>query len=119
MTNKRTTRLAFLAVVITLVALWWTNGAVTPREATWEDVTAEAKKGGYQLISTDDLWKRYSATQASLLLVDTRQEWEYRAGHIKGAVNFPIEPTWLAEWRKKGDLKRLLGEDKERTIVFY
>lgn len=119
MNNTRISLLAFLAAAITVGALWWTNGAVTPKDATWEDVTAAAKKGGYQLISTDDLWKRYSTTEASLLLVDTRQEWEYRTGHIKGAVNFPFEPTWLAEWRKKGDLDRFLGKDKERTLVFY
>lgn len=119
MKNIRITFLAFLAVAITIGALWWTNGEVTPREATWDDVTAEAEKGGYRLISTGDLWKRYSKKEEGLLLVDTRQEWEYRTGHIRGAVNFPMEPTWLAEWPKKGELESLLGEDKERTIVFY
>jgi rhodanese-related sulfurtransferase len=52
-------------------------------------------------------------------LVDTRQEWEYRTGHIKGALNFPMEPTWWARWRKAGDLRALLGPEKERGIVFY
>jgi len=51
--------------------------------------------------------------------VDTRQEWEYRTGHIRGAVNFPMEPTWLSRWRKKNALAQLLGADKNRTIVFY
>jgi rhodanese-related sulfurtransferase len=51
--------------------------------------------------------------------VDTRQEWEYRTGHIKGAVNFPMEPTWLSRWQKKGDLAALLGTDKGQPIVFY
>lgn len=119
MQQGKITLLAFLAVVVTVGALWWTNGAVTTKEATWNDVVAQAQTGGYQLISTDDLWKRYSAEDANLLLVDTRQEWEYRGGHIRGALNFPMEPTWLAEWRKKGALESLLGEDKERTIVFY
>ena len=84
-----------------------------------DDVVAEAEIGGYRLISTEDLWKRYRENRDSLLLVDTRQGWEYRTGHIKGAVNFPMEPTWLSRWRKKGDLGRLLGEDKDRTLVFY
>jgi len=119
MKKGRTTLLAFLAVAVTVGALWWTNGAVTSKEATWGDVAAEAEKGGYALISTDELWKRYNAKPSNLLLVDTRQEWEYRTGHIKGAVNFPMEPTWLAEWRKKGELGGLLGKDKKRPIVFY
>jgi rhodanese-related sulfurtransferase len=54
-----------------------------------------------------------------MLLVDTRQEWEYRSGHIKGALNFPIEPTWLSRWRNKGALAKFLGPDKNRFIVFY
>ena len=54
-----------------------------------------------------------------LILVDTRQEWEYRTGHIKGAVNFPMEPTWWYRWRKQGELKRFLGPDKDRFLVFY
>jgi predicted sulfurtransferase len=118
-TNGKITLLAFLAVVVTIAALWFTNGAVTPKEATWDDVLAEAKKGGYRLISTGDLWKRYSENRDSLFLVDTRQEWEYRTGHIQDAVNFPMEPTRLARWKKKGDLRRFLGADKDRSIVFY
>ncbi len=119
MRNTRITLLAVLAVATTVGALWLTNGAIAPREATWADVVAEAETGGYRLISTDDLWDRYGDDQDGLLLVDTRQEWEYRTGHIKGAVNFPMEPTWLAQWQKKGDLGKLLGPDKDRPIVFY
>lgn len=119
MRNRRITLLAVLAVAVTLSALWLTDGAVAPKEVTWDDVVAEAEDGGYRLISTDDLWRRYSRNRDSQLLVDTRQEWEYRSGHIQGAVNFPIEPTWLQRWQKKRDLGRFLGADKDRTIIFY
>ena len=119
MRNTTVTLLAFLAVAATIAALWLTNGAVTPKKATWDDVLTEAKNGGYRLISADELWKRYNKNRGSLLLVDTRQEWEYRTGHIQGAVNFPMEPTWFARWQKRGDLRRFLGTDKDRTIVFY
>ena len=117
--NSKSTILAVLAVVVTIGALWLTNGAVTPKKATWDDVAAEAQKGGYRLITTEALWKRYSDNRKRLLLVDTRQTWEYRTGHIQGAVNFPMEPTWLARWRKKDDLETFLGRNKDRTIVFY
>ena len=119
MNGVRKALLAFMAIAITVGALWFTNGSVTPKEATWEDVQDEAKHGGYHIINTEELWKRYSKNHGSLLLVDARQEWEYRTGHIKGAVNFPMEPTWWAQWRKAGDLKAFLGSDKDRTIVFY
>ena len=119
MRNYRVSILAFLAVLATAGALWLTNGAVTPKAATWDDAVVEADTGGYRLITTQDLWKHYSARQDDLILVDTRQEWEYRTGHIEGAVNFPMAPTWLARWQKKDDLGRLLGANKARTIVFY
>ncbi len=111
--------LVFLTIFITVGVQWYSTRTVAPKEATWEDVVAEAKKGGYQLISTDDLWERYSKERQSLLLVDTRQEWEYRTGHMKGAVLFAMEPTWLSRWRKKGELATFLGPDKDRFIVFY
>ncbi len=111
--------LAFLAVAVTVGVLWNKDRAVIPREATWKDVVAEAKQGGYHLIGTEELWERSSKDPESILLVDTRQEWEYRTGHIKGALNFPIEPTWLSRWQKKGKLEKLLGPDKSRFIVFY
>ncbi|MGD8230252.1 MAG: rhodanese-like domain-containing protein [Desulfobacteraceae bacterium] len=111
--------LAFLAITITVGVVWYVNRAVAPKKASWEDVVAEARRGGYQLISTDELWARYNKERQSLLLVDTRQEWEYRTGHIKGAVLFAMEPTWLSRWRKKGELGTFLGPDKDRFIVFY
>ena len=119
MKEKNKTLLALVAIAITAGALWFTNRSITPKEATWDDVVAEAARGGYQLISTDELWGRYTTKPESLLLVDTRQEWEYRTGHIKNALNFPMEPTWLSRWRKKGALEQLLGSDKNRMIVFY
>ncbi len=119
MKNGRIILLAFLVLALTVGALWLTNGSVTPKKATWADVVVEAERGGYQLISTDDLWKTYRRNRDKLLLVDTRQEWEYQAGHIQGAVNFPMEPTWLVRWLKKGDLRKFLGKDKDRSIVFY
>jgi hypothetical protein len=64
---------ATLAVALTVAALWFTNGAVTPKEATRDDVQVEAAQGGYRLISTADVWKRYNENVDRLLLVDTRQ----------------------------------------------
>jgi 3-mercaptopyruvate sulfurtransferase SseA len=119
MKGVRKALLALVAIAITVGALWYTNRSVTPKEATWEDVVSEAGRGGYQLISTEELWERHRKDSKNLLLVDTRQEWEYRTGHIRGALNFPMEPTWLSRWRKKGELETFLGPDKNRFIVFY
>ena len=111
--------LPLLAIAITVGVLWFTNRAVTPREPTWDDVVAEAREGGYRLINTDELRQRYESDPQSILLVDTRQEWEFALGHITGAVNFPMEPTAWSRWWKKGELATALGPDKNRFIVFY
>jgi hypothetical protein len=111
--------LPFLAITATVGVLWFTNGAVTPREPTWNDIVAEAKAGGYRLINTDELRQRYERDPRSVLLVDTRQEWEFALGHIAGAMNFPMEPTAWSRWWKKGALADALGTDKNSIIVFY
>jgi len=120
MNFKKAVFLGLLAVLVTLGGLWYSHRPLPPpQEATWEDVQAEAQRGGYSLISTAELADLYRQAPPKLLLVDTRQDWEYRTGHIKGAVNFPIEPTWWGRWRARGALARLLGPDKERPLVFY
>jgi 3-mercaptopyruvate sulfurtransferase SseA len=119
MQNNKTTLMALVAVLLTIGSLWFTNRAVTPEQATWDDVLAEAKVGGYRIITTDELSERYRKGAESLLLVDTRQEWEFRTGHLKGAVNFPMEPTWWSRWRKAKALEALLGPDKDRALIFY
>jgi hypothetical protein len=119
MQNKKATLTAFVAVLLTIGALWFTNRAVTPKQATWDDVLAEATDGGYKIITTEELSERYLKDAESLLLVDTRQEWEYRTGHLKGAVIFPMEPTLWSRWRKASALETFLGPDKDRTVIFY
>lgn len=119
MSEVKKTVLALVAVTITVGYLWHTHRDVTPRTATLKEVLTEAQQGGYQIIDTGTLWNRYQKNPDTLLLVDTRQEWEYRTGHIKGALNFPMEPTWLSRWRNKGALAKILGADKNRFIVFY
>ena len=91
MNNFRNTLLALITVSLTLGYIWYGNRTVAPETAVWDDVRAEALADGYRLISTDDLWPQYEADPESLFLVDTRQEWEYRSGHIEGAIK---------SWRK-------------------
>jgi len=119
MNSKSRIFIALIAVAVTAGALWFANRPVPPRIAVWDDVLAEARQGSYQIISTDELWERYNSVPSKILLVDTRQEWEYRSGHLKGAANFPIEPTWMSRWRNKSALEEFLGPDKNRVIVFY
>jgi 3-mercaptopyruvate sulfurtransferase SseA len=78
-----------------------------------------SRAGGYRLISTGEMADRYLKDPQSLLLIDTRPSGKYRAGHIRGAVNLPLTPTWLGRWRSRRLLGALLGPDHERLVVFY
>jgi len=119
MQRKGTTLLALAAAVLTLSVLWHLNRPVTVKDATWEDVKAEAQSGGYRLITTAELAQKYRQDAGKFLLVDTRQDWEYRSGHIQGAVNFPLEPTAWSRWRSQSRLAALLGPDRDRLVIFY
>lgn len=109
--------LIFLYLLVGQPAL--AAAAVQPPEQSYDAVIAEAKKGGYRLIEIDRLQQVYQQAGDDIILVDTRQDWEYHAGYIKGAVNFPMEPTWLARLTQQGVLEQFLGPDKTKTIVFY
>lgn len=106
-------------IVTLLVAICAVMGPATAFAANMAEVRKEAERGGYRLITSEELWGMVSRGPGEVLLVDTRQDWEYAAGHIEGAVNFPMEPTWLARLTKRGEMERLLGPDKEKQVVFY
>ena len=115
------TRILFSFIIVhTLLCTFPSySTALSPEQNGFDTVIQEAKKGGYNLINIDELWGIYQKQQSDLVLVDTRQEWEYLAGYIKGAKNFSMEPTWLARMTRRGALEQFLGPDKTKTFVFY
>jgi hypothetical protein len=88
---------------------------------THETVTNEAEKGGYKLITPEEIKREYLNNPEALFLVDTRQEWEYQSQHIKGAVNLPVKPYWWYPYYPKNrkDMRNILGLDKNRRVFFY
>ena len=119
MKSIRSILLPSVAVSITILVLWYAHLPVPLVASNMAQVELESKNGGYRLMDLETLSKLYQLNREKILLVDTRQEWEHRGGHIAGSVNFPLEPTWWARWQRKGDLKAFLGPDKEKSIVFY
>jgi hypothetical protein len=84
-------------------------------------IVAEANKGGYQLITPEELKKEYLKDSSAFLLVDTRQEWSYQMQHIKGASHIDFAPTWWNQYSPttRSEIKKLLGPDESKKIVFY
>ena len=81
-----------IAVAVTLLTVWYVHLPSPLVTASMAQVIQEAKDGGYRLIDMESLSERFQTDRGSILLVDTRQEWEHRAGHIAGSVNFSIAP---------------------------
>lgn len=115
--------IAFIAVVLTTGSIWYSNRSQAPvgppKEKTKDELVAEGKAVGYKIFTTEELAALYQKDPESLLIVDTRQEWEYRTAHIAGSVVFPTETTSWWRWRNAPAMAKLLGPDKNRTIVYY
>ena len=108
-----------IAIAVALLVVWYLHLPSPPVTTDMAQVIQEAKDGGYRLIDIESLSNLLRTDLKDVLLIDTRDEWEYRAGHIARSVNFPIAPTWRDRWQKKGALEALLGPDREKSIVFY
>ena len=81
----------------------------------------EVCKGGYQIVTTEEL-KGWIDGKQDMLIVDTMPlEDSYKKQHIPKAVQFelPIDELSQLDDKTKADLEKLLGPDKNRRIVFY
>lgn len=81
----------------------------------------EVAKGGYQVVRTDELMGGVKQKK-DMLIVDTMPfEASYKKQHIPGAVQFelPVEEMASLDSKTEEALVKLLGPDKNRTLVFY
>jgi len=81
----------------------------------------EAERGGYKVVTTQEL-KVWLDQKKEMLVVDTMPPDNFKKQHIPGAVNFEVqrhpELTQMSD-KMRADLEKLLGPDRDRTIVFY
>lgn len=117
---KRIVYMSFILFLFLSYAVQAQSETQNPANA-WDKVVTEAKKGGYQLVSPDDLKNEYLKDHASFSFVDVRQEWSYQMQHIKGALHIDFAPTWWNQYSPmmRSDIKKLLGPDKDKKFVFY
>ena len=95
-------------------------------EASAVKLLREVERGGYKIVTTDEL-KVWIDQKKDMLIVDTMPyEASYKKNHLPGAVQllFPIPDmnTWDTNetaGKTKEDYEKLLGPDKDKTIVVY
>lgn len=86
----------------------------------------EVQRGEYDVIATQDL-QDLIKSEKEILVIDTMPyEASYKKNHIPGAVQFLFPIPDMNEWdsnetsgKTEQDYAKLLGEDKEKTIVVY
>jgi len=96
------------------------------KEAGAVKLVHEVQRGGYNVITTEEL-KKWIDSGRDMLIVDTMPyEASYKKQHVPGAVQFLFPIPEMKEWDTKEtagktleDYKKLLGNDKNRTIVIY
>lgn len=47
-------------------------------------------KNSIPSIPATEAWQRLSSQDATPVLIDVREDWEYRGGHARGAKNIPL-----------------------------
>ncbi len=81
----------------------------------------EVQRGGYRFLGTEEL-KSWIDRKQEMVVVDTMPFADsYRKQHIPGAVNFelPVKEMEKMEPAVQAAFEKVLGPDKERTVVFY
>ena len=96
------------------------------KETAAVKLVREVQRGGYDLITTDEL-KKLMDSKEDIVIVDTMPyEASYKKAHVPGAVQFLFPIPDMETWDTSGtadkteaDYKALLGDDLDRKIVVY
>jgi rhodanese-related sulfurtransferase len=102
------------------LALNW-GSAELETEKIAVKLTREVVKGGYGIVRTDEL-KKWQDEGKPMLVIDTMPHADsYAKEHIPGAVQFefPIEEVTTLDDQTRAAFVKLLGDDKDRLLVFY
>ncbi len=96
------------------------------KEAGAVKLVREVQRGGYDVVTTEEL-KKWIDSGKDMLIVDTMPyEDSYKKQHVPGAVQFLFPIPDMKEWDTKEtdgktleDFKKLLGDNKDKPIVIY
>ena len=124
METKKSVSFACLFISLALLSVTgtvWAADKELQNEKIAVKFEREVERGGYKVVTTQEL-KSWLDQKKEMLIVDTMPPDNFKKQHIPGAVNFEIqrhpELTEMSD-KMKADFEKLLGQDKDRTIVFY
>lgn len=125
---KRLIFTLFLFVLFLNPAFAWDNKfeKEVKLETAAVKLTREVMRGGYDLVTTEEL-KQWIDEGKEMLIVDTMPfEASYKKAHVPGAKQFLFPIPDMTAWdtnetagKTQQDYEALLGADKEKTIVIY
>jgi len=112
-----------VALMVAATASGWCKSSCpeADKELVGINLSKETIAGAYRLVSVPDL-KKWMDEKKDMLIVDTMPfQDSYKLKHIPGAVQmeFPIPEMNQIDDKKKEEFLKLLGPDKDRTLVFY
>jgi len=102
------------------LALNWGSKEVETEKVAVK-LTREVLKGGYGIVTTDEL-KQWLDQGKQPLIIDTMPYKDsFAKEHIPGAVHFefPIEEVAQLDAQTREEYVKLLGTDKDRLLVIY
>lgn len=98
----------------------------TDVEAVALKVANETVKGGYQLVTMEEVKLMLDADE-DIVLLDAHPKWEFEMAYVEGAVNFGFQSNHVGKWEEdvtdgapsQDDFRAVLGPDLDKKIVIY
>jgi thiosulfate/3-mercaptopyruvate sulfurtransferase len=98
----------------------------TAKEKEAVKLVRDTQKGDYGLVSAEEL-KKWADEGKQMVIVDTMPFADsYQKEHVPGAVSFVFPIPDMEKWdakdtdgKSEADYAKLLGPDKDKTIVIY
>ena len=115
--------ISVITIIPFLLVIFLLRAGITiaeERPLWWEQAEVEAGREGYHLITLDELESLYQSGK-DFIILDVRPDYEYNRAHLPKAANleFHLGERLTLDPAKQKEFEKLLGPNKDRTIVIY
>lgn len=111
---------ALISIIIILVFVTGAPSWSKETPSWWPKALKEAQQGGYALTTPRETQALYDSGD-DFLILDVRPDYEYKKGHLPKAGNFEVDLGDRLDMKpeKKASFEKVLGQNKDRSIVIY